>query len=292
MVTACGSVDSVPPLSSLARSVAARFMAFFGSKTEGADAWERLYDEYTDAESRRAERQRKLDEEEAALQEFEAWTRRSTDLLMHDLRTAAEERSEAFVQRTGHALQVEYPSGPAIALPEGGPEIRFLRLSLGDARVHIYSSHTPGGLVHIHLLPSRRDSLQHNQRLLSEPGGFVVRRADDGYELRFLNGDPEGVARSPMSVDGLLFKAFRLLVHWAADPLPRFGTKPRGPDSSRPSNAQPSSSQPGSSQPNNPRPGAVTQLGYLSDDGINPPTVLEAGRALAEPALDRSETQS
>jgi hypothetical protein len=181
-------------------------------------AWDELYQRYSDAESRRDERQRKLAEERAALAEFEAWTRRATEQLMLDLATVARERSLAFLERTHHPLEVEYPSGPAISLPDGGPEIRFLRLSLGDARVHVYSSHTPGGLIHIHLLPSRRDSLQHNQRLLSEPGAFVVRLPDDSYELRFLAGDPEGVPRSPMSLDGLLFKAFRLLVYWAEDP--------------------------------------------------------------------------
>jgi hypothetical protein len=283
----------------LVKKYVTQLMAFFGSKTEGADAWERLYDEYTDAESRRAERQRKLDEEEAALQEFEGWTRGATEQLMRDLRTAAEERSETFLQRTGHTLQVEYPSGPTIALPEGGPEIRFLRLSLGEARVHVYSSHTPGGLVHIHLLPSRRDSLQHNQRLLSEPGAFVVRRADDGYELRFLNGDPEGVARSAMSADGLLFKAFRLLVHWAADPSPRGPPRSRGPQSNRPEARQSDhpapqvdTGVPASSRPEGRRPAAVTQIAFLDADLSPDPRPGAAGPLSADLALGRSDPRS
>jgi hypothetical protein len=182
--------------------------------------WEQLYDHYRGAESRRREEELRHAEELQALEDFEAWSRSSTEQLMADLREAANQRSESFSTRTGHELSVEYPSGPPITVPEGGPEIRFLRLALGAARVHLYSSHTPGGLIHIHLLPSRQTSLSHNQRLLSEPGAFLVRLENNAYELRHLPGDPEGEQGTPMTLDGLLFKAFRLLVNWAEAGLP------------------------------------------------------------------------
>lgn len=185
--------------------------------------WDELYEHFKGAESRRLEQAQRYAEELAALEDFEAWSRRATEQVMFDLRAEAQRRSKDFLVRTGHELAVEYPSGPPIQVPEGGPEIRFLCLSLGDARVHIYSSHTPGGLIHVHLLPSRKNSLSHNQRLLSEPGAFLVRLESDGYELRFLPGDPEGEAGSALPLDALLFKAFRLLVSWAenAPPTPR-----------------------------------------------------------------------
>ncbi len=186
--------------------------------------WNLLYQQYSGAESRRAEQERRLAEERAALEDFEAWSRRSTTQLMSDLCRVAEERSRAFLERTGHTLDVEFPSGPPISVPEGGPEIRFLCLKLEHARVHVYSSHTPGGLIHVHLLPSRQDSLTHNQRLLSEPGAFLVRQSDDSYELRHLSGDAEGAPGTPMSIDSLVFKAFRLLVHWA-EALPPTSTR-------------------------------------------------------------------
>ncbi len=182
--------------------------------------WDELYAHYCGAENRRLEAEQRIAEELAALEDFEAWSRAATSRLMEDLQRQALTRSEHFRERTGHPLAVEYPSGPAIRVPDGGPEIRFLCLGLDEARVHIYSSHTLGGLIHVHLLPSRKNSLTHNQRLLSEPGAFLVRLPSDDYELRHLPGDPEGEAGTAMSLDALLFKAFRLLVHWA-DALPQ-----------------------------------------------------------------------
>jgi hypothetical protein len=177
--------------------------------------WEQLYQYYSGADSRRADQERRYAEELAALHDFEAWSQRASELVMEDLRRLAIERSRIFEERTGQALSVEYPSGPAIQVPQGGPEIRFLSLALGEARVHIYSSHTPGGLIHLHLLPSRRNSLSHNQRLLSEPGAFLVRQEDDTYQLRFQPGDPDAKLGAPMALDVLLFRAFRMLVQWA-----------------------------------------------------------------------------
>ncbi len=190
------------------------------SKVSGSQPhnWDELYAHYCGAENRRLEQERRYAEELAALEDFEAWSRVATGQLMEDLRQLALLRSEDFEQHTDHSLSVEYPSGPAIRVPDGGPEIRFLCLGLEEARVHIYSSHTPGGLIHVHLLPSRKNSLTHNQRLLSEPGAFMVRLPSNDYELRHLPGDPEGAPGTAMALDGLLFKAFRLLVHWADAP--------------------------------------------------------------------------
>jgi hypothetical protein len=76
----------------------------------------------------------------------------------------------------------------------------------------------PGSLTHVHLLPSRGSSLKNNQRLVSEPGAFIVRSQSDRYELRYQRGDPEGRAAELMTLDTLLFRAFRLLVQWSSDP--------------------------------------------------------------------------
>jgi hypothetical protein len=191
-----------------------------------SDGWDALYTEFLDAESRRAERAKRQAEEQEALKEFESWSSHTIDNLMTDVKSIAEGRSREFLERTGRTLEVQYPSGPAIAGPNGDPEIRFLRLSLGSARVHVYTSHARGGTTHVHLLPSRGDSLQKNHRLVSEPGAFIVRAADDTYELRFLRGDPGGKTGSPMSLDMLMFKAFRLLVRLAEDDLEEPPAKP------------------------------------------------------------------
>jgi hypothetical protein len=183
------------------------------------DAWNELYDEFLDSESRRVARAKRQAEEQEALREFEVWSAQTIENLMADVKRLAEGRSREFLERTGHTLEVQYPSGPSIAGPNGDPEIRFLRLSLGTARVHIYSSHARGGTTHVHLLPSRGDSLQKNHRLVSEPGAFIVRGAGDRYELRYLRGDPGGKTGAPMSLDTLMFKAFRLLVRLAEDDL-------------------------------------------------------------------------
>lgn len=177
--------------------------------------WDELFARFNLVESRRsAELQRQVEEAEA-LREFEDWCQRALERLMQDLKRLALSRSAEFVQRTGQELLVQYPSGPTISASRGGPEIRFLKLGLASAQVHVYSSHARGGLTHIHLLPSRSTSLRENDRLVSEPGAFIVRRPDDEYELRFLRGDPEGPAGSAMPLDVLLFRAFRLLVRWA-----------------------------------------------------------------------------
>jgi hypothetical protein len=188
-----------------------------GSVGAGAEAWNELYGEFMEAESRRRERAKRRAEEEDALREFEQWSSRTTERLMNDVKRIAEGRSREFLARTGHTLVVQYPSGPSISGPSGDPEIRFLRLSLGAARVHVYSSHARGGTTHIHLLPSRGDSLQRNHRLVSEPGAFLVRTSDENYELRFLRGDPADKSGSPMPLDLLMFKAFRLLIRIAED---------------------------------------------------------------------------
>ncbi|MEN9580716.1 MAG: hypothetical protein RJA70_3725 [Pseudomonadota bacterium] len=179
--------------------------------------WDELFDHFSLAESRRtAELQRQAHEADA-LREFEAWCQIAIERLMQDIKRVALARSAVFVEKTGRELLVQYPSGPPISTSRGGPEIRFLKLGIAGAQVHVYSSHARGGLTHIHLLPSRSTSLRENDRLVSEPGAFIVRRPDDDYELRFLRGDPEGPAGTPMSIDVLIFRAFRLLFRWAEE---------------------------------------------------------------------------
>lgn len=179
--------------------------------------WEELYVQVNGEESRRSARVRQLLEEQRALERFEAWRTQAIDRLMQDLKAGAEARAQDFLSHTGLELKVTTPQGARVAVPNG-PEVRFLRLSLGNALVHLYTSHVPGSLTHIHLLPSRGTSLRNNERLVSEPGAFIVRRDDDGYELRYQRGDPEGVAAERMTLDTLLFRAFRLLVQWSSDP--------------------------------------------------------------------------
>jgi hypothetical protein len=180
--------------------------------------WGLLYDYFVEAEKHRDELKRKRQEDVAAIQEFEQWCQGAIDRLMNDLKHQALRRSEEFLAATGQTLEVQYPSGPPIMVPDQGPEIRFLKIALGDSQVHIYSSHAVGGVTHIHLLPSQRNSLRENHRLVSEPGAFLVRRPDDHYELRHMRGDPSGPAGSPMTGDNLLYRAFRLLILWAEEP--------------------------------------------------------------------------
>lgn len=178
--------------------------------------WGELYEQLGSAEKRRAlrELQRKADQE--ALAEYERWAKRTIVAVMEDLARAARTRAEELLEATGKHLEVEYPSGPTVVGTSGDAEIRFLKLSLGKACVHVYSSHARGSTTHIHLLPAFTDSLKKNHRLVSEPGAFVVRRSDDQYELRYFRGDPNA-SNEAMSVDMLLYKALRLLVRCSED---------------------------------------------------------------------------
>lgn len=178
--------------------------------------WEELYEQVNGVESRRSQAVRQLSKEAEALEMFEVWRGAAIDRLMDDLRCRAQARAREFRDRTGLTLEVTYPAGPHVT-PLSGPEVRFLRLGLGNALVHIYTSHAPGSPTHIHLLPSRSASLRNNERLISEPGAFIVRRADDSYELRYQRSDPEGHPSQTMAVDELLFRAFRLLARWNSD---------------------------------------------------------------------------
>lgn len=178
--------------------------------------WPELYEQLGSAEKRRAirELQRKADQE--ALAEYERWSKRTVAAVMEDLARAAQTRAAELLDATGKQLEVEYPSGPTVVGASGDAEIRFLRLSLGKACVHVYSSHARGSTTHIHLLPAFTDSLKKNHRLVSEPGAFVVRRSDDLYELRYFRGDPAATTEV-MTVDMLLYKALRLLVRCSED---------------------------------------------------------------------------
>ncbi len=176
------------------------------------NSWTQLYERFGEAEKHREELLRRRDEEREALREFEEWCQRAVKALFEDLFQAAERHSDELQKRTGQRLQVEYPAGSPVVASRTGPEIRFLRLGLSEAQLHIYSSHARGGLTHIHLLPSRTVSLKENHRLVSAPGAFLVRVGHDGYELRHLRGDPEGEAGAPMTLDTLVFRAFDLLL--------------------------------------------------------------------------------
>lgn len=182
-----------------------------------ATNWPELYEQLGSAEKRRAikELQRKADEE--ALAEYERWSKRTVAAVMEDLARTAQTRGGELLEATGKRLEVEYPSGPTVVGALGDAEIRFLRLSLGKACVHVYSSHARGSTTHIHLLPAFTDSLKKNHRLVSEPGAFVVRRSDDQYELRYFRGDPHSGDAEAMTVDMLLYKALRLLVRCSED---------------------------------------------------------------------------
>jgi hypothetical protein len=182
-----------------------------------ATNWPELYEQLGSAEKRRAmrEMQRKADQE--ALAEYERWSKRTVAAVMEDLARSAQTRAAELLDATGKQLEVEYPSGPTVVGAAGDAEIRFLRLSLGKACVHVYSSHARGSTTHIHLLPAYTDSLKKNHRLVSEPGAFVVRRGDDQYELRYLRGDPYAGNAEVMTMDMLLYKALRLLVRCNED---------------------------------------------------------------------------
>ncbi len=207
-------LDSAVETSSLPASHTSSLPVSSGMQA-GAN-WPELYEQLGSAEKRRAirELQRKADQE--ALAEYERWSKRTVAAVMEDLARAAQTRANELLDATGKQLEVEYPSGPTVVGASGDAEIRFLRLSLGKACVHVYSSHARGSTTHIHLLPAFADSLKKNHRLVSEPGAFVVRRSDDLYELRYFRGDP-AASHEAMTVDMLLYKALRLLVRCSED---------------------------------------------------------------------------
>lgn len=187
--------------------------------SSGAQAtanWPALYEELG-TNNRKALREKQRRADEVALAEYERWSRRMVSVVMEDLAAAARTRALELFTANGKTLEVEYPSGPPVIGASGDAEIRFLRLSLGKACVHVYSSHARGSSTHIHLLPAYTDSLKKNHRLVSEPGAFVVRGNDDSYELRYFRGDPYGAATETMTIDTLLYKALRLLARCSDD---------------------------------------------------------------------------
>ncbi len=179
--------------------------------------WPALYEELGSNHSRKALREKQRQADLEALADYERWSKRMVGIVMEDLAAAARKRAGELFSATTKTLEVEYPSGPPVVGASGDAEIRFLRLSLGKACVHVYSSHARGSSTHIHLLPAFTDSLKKNHRLVSEPGALVVRRSDDEYELRYFRGDPYGAATDIMTIDTLLYKALRLLARCTED---------------------------------------------------------------------------
>lgn len=173
--------------------------------------WQQLYERLGDEEQRQRARALRHEAEQAALADHERWSALALGAVMAALKEAADRRAEELRASTGRELEVEYPCGPVVVSQSGDCEIGFMRLSLGRACVHIYSSRRRGCSPHIHLLPAFADSVKKNHRLISEPGAFLVRSGADGYELRCRPGNAGERLSDPTSVDALLYKALGLL---------------------------------------------------------------------------------
>ena len=178
--------------------------------------WDELFQRFKNFENDRKKDERSKAEAEQALREFEAWCAKATDQVMADIARTAQQRAVDFEDHTGRTVKVRYPSHEAIGLGRGGPYMTFARLSLDDSHVHIYSYRGSGSLPAIHLLHTHEERLPRHRRLVSQPGCFVARRPDDGYELRNVRKDDEEA--TPTTVDDLVFQAYDLLVQTVRKP--------------------------------------------------------------------------
>ncbi len=173
--------------------------------------WDELFRRFQSFEDGRREDERARAAETAALEEFHQWCAAATDRVMADLAAVASSRAEQFEAQTGHAVEVTYPSHPPISLGAPGPDLSFLRMSLADSHVHVYSYRGRGSLPVLHLVHTSERNLPRHRRLVSSAGCFIARGEDDTYQLRNVRTEAGGEA-TPASLDDLVFRAFELLV--------------------------------------------------------------------------------
>jgi hypothetical protein len=155
----------------------------------GVDSWAKLYDE-VGQEARWAD--------DLAV---------ATEKVMTEIAAMARQRAAELRAHTGRVLSVEFPSQKPLSLSGDGPYMSFLRIRGEAHSVHVYSHRDKEGRASaVHLFYSVADASSRRRRVESEHAFFVQPRGGGAYELR-----PRD-AGSPASIDGLVLRAFRVLL--------------------------------------------------------------------------------
>jgi hypothetical protein len=84
--------------------------------------------------------------------EFDLWSARVTLGVMETVAEAMREKAGEFQRRTGIPVLVTYPAQAPSGLSHTARELLFLKLSLGDVDVHVYSARNPGKYPSLHVV--------------------------------------------------------------------------------------------------------------------------------------------
>ena len=84
--------------------------------------------------------------------EFDLWSARVTIGVMETVADAMREKAAEFQRRTGVPVQVTYPAQAPSGLSHTARELHFMKLSLGDVDVHLYSARNPGKYPSLHVV--------------------------------------------------------------------------------------------------------------------------------------------
>jgi hypothetical protein len=119
--------------------------------------------------------------------EFDRWCARVNLGAMETLYAAAQERARIFEAQTNRAVEVVYPAQPPSGLPVTAREMLFMRLSLDDVEVHLYSTRNPGKYPALHVLSAQdqvRPSLSSSRLGADDPRQFGKQRMQSSLVCR------------------------------------------------------------------------------------------------------------
>lgn len=144
-------------------------------------------------------------------QEFDQWVLGIVPQLMRDIQDEVERRGAQFKERTGAQFTVKGREASKTTNPKA-PWLGYFTLSLGNTQLHIYATRGGGTRLSVHMIPDDTGWAPKNERVVSQAGCLVVRKVD-GYELRYLRGDPDGGPKDVIDMGKLVDRAFEVLVH-------------------------------------------------------------------------------
>lgn len=143
-------------------------------------------------------------------QEFDQWVLGIVPQLMRDIQEEVERRGAEFRARTGAQLTVKGREASKTTNPKA-PWLGYFTLSLGNTQLHIYATRGGGTRLSVHMIPDDTGWAPKNERVVSQAGCLVVRNAN-GYELRYLRGDPDGGPKDVIAMGKLVDRAFQFLI--------------------------------------------------------------------------------
>lgn len=111
--------------------------------------------------------------------EFDLWCARVILGVMETISGAAKEKAAEFQSRTGIPAQVVYPSQAPSGLSHTAREMFYMKLSLGDADIHLYSARNPGKYPSLHIVAPSVQLSPTSQRT----GAPMSARSNDLREL-------------------------------------------------------------------------------------------------------------